>query len=46
MERLQAALRRDLPNFMQPREIRVVADLPRNPNGKIDRVALAEGETA
>ncbi|CAN5161135.1 acyl-CoA ligase (AMP-forming), exosortase A system-associated [soil metagenome] len=42
VETVQAALRRDLPNFMQPREIVVVAQLPRNPNGKIDRVALAE----
>ncbi|MET0365834.1 MAG: acyl-CoA ligase (AMP-forming), exosortase A system-associated [Sphingobium sp.] len=40
-ETVQAALRRNLPNFMQPREIVVLPELPRNPNGKIDRVALA-----
>ncbi|MCE7797389.1 acyl-CoA ligase (AMP-forming), exosortase A system-associated [Sphingobium sufflavum] len=39
---LHASLRRDLPNFMQPREIVALADLPRNPNGKLDRVALAQ----
>lgn len=39
---LKTALRRDLPNFMQPGEIVALAELPRNPNGKIDRVALAE----
>lgn len=39
-EALRAALRRDLPNFMQPREIRWVETMPLNPNGKIDRAAL------
>jgi acyl-CoA ligase (AMP-forming) (exosortase A-associated) len=39
-EGLRAALRRDLPNFMQPREIRWVETMPLNPNGKIDRTAL------
>jgi acyl-CoA ligase (AMP-forming) (exosortase A-associated) len=39
-ETLRAALKRDLPNFMQPREIRWVAEMPLNPNGKIDRNAL------
>lgn len=38
--RLAEALRRDLPNFMQPRTIVRRDTLPRNPNGKIDRVAL------
>ena len=38
---LRAALRRDLPNFMQPQVIRFVAAMPLNPNGKIDRTALA-----
>jgi acyl-CoA ligase (AMP-forming) (exosortase A-associated) len=37
---LKAALKRDLPNFMQPREIRWVERMPLNPNGKIDRAAL------
>ena len=38
---LLGACRRDLPNFMVPLEIVVRADLPRNPNGKIDRRAIA-----
>jgi acyl-CoA ligase (AMP-forming) (exosortase A-associated) len=38
---LRAALRRDLPNFMQPAEVRWREALPLNPNGKIDRAALA-----
>lgn len=38
---LRAALRRDLPNFMQPAQIRWRDALPLNPNGKIDRTALA-----
>ena len=39
-EALKAALKRDLPNFMQPHEIRWVERMPLNPNGKIDRAAL------
>lgn len=39
-EALRAALKRDLPNFMQPHEIRWVERMPLNPNGKIDRAAL------
>ena len=39
-EALRAALRRDLPNFMQPRDIRWVDHMPLNANGKIDRAAL------
>jgi acyl-CoA ligase (AMP-forming) (exosortase A-associated) len=38
---LRTALRANLPNFMQPREILWRRDLPRNPNGKLDRVAIA-----
>ena len=38
---LRAALRVALPNFMQPREIVWQRVLPRNPNGKLDRVAIA-----
>ncbi|QJQ32634.1 acyl-CoA ligase (AMP-forming), exosortase A system-associated [Sphingomonas lacunae] len=38
---LRARLRADLPNFMQPRHIIVRTDMPRNPNGKLDRVAIA-----
>ncbi|MEO6388614.1 MAG: acyl-CoA ligase (AMP-forming), exosortase A system-associated [Croceibacterium sp.] len=37
---LRAALKRDLPNFMQPKDIRWVESMPLNPNGKIDRAAL------
>jgi len=37
---LRAALKRDLPNFMQPHAIRWVERMPLNPNGKIDRAAL------
>ena len=40
-ERLSAQLRQTLPNFMHPAEIRILEALPRNPNGKVDRVALA-----
>jgi acyl-CoA ligase (AMP-forming) (exosortase A-associated) len=40
IDALTHALRHDLPNFMQPREIILRDDLPRNPNGKIDRAAL------
>lgn len=38
---LRADLRTNLPNFMQPRELLWRRDLPRNPNGKLDRVAIA-----
>jgi len=41
VENLRGALRQALPNFMQPAEFRLLDALPRNPNGKIDRVALA-----
>jgi acyl-CoA ligase (AMP-forming) (exosortase A-associated) len=37
---LRAALKRELPNFMQPHEIRWIEAMPLNPNGKIDREAL------
>lgn len=39
---LTALYRRELPNFMQPREILLRDALPHNQNGKIDRRALAE----
>ncbi|HKX22185.1 MAG TPA: AMP-binding protein, partial [Rhizorhapis sp.] len=35
-------LKAQLPNFMQPKYIRFVDGFPRNPNGKIDRVKLAQ----
>ena len=38
---VEAQLKAELPNFMQPRAIRALPSFPRNPNGKIDRVALA-----
>ncbi|MBN8832401.1 MAG: AMP-binding protein [Sphingomonadales bacterium] len=41
LDRLRGSLRHNLPSFMQPAEIRIVAEMPHNPNGKIDRVALA-----
>jgi acyl-CoA synthetase (AMP-forming)/AMP-acid ligase II len=41
-EGLRAALKRELPNFMQPQVIRWVETMPLNPNGKIDRAALQE----
>lgn len=37
---LRLFLRSELPNFMQPRYIAVREELPRNPNGKLDRVAI------
>lgn len=40
-ETLIASLRKSLPNFMQPRDIDWRDSLPRNPNGKLDRVAMA-----
>jgi acyl-coenzyme A synthetase/AMP-(fatty) acid ligase len=41
-DRLKAHLRAELPNFMQPKYIQFVDSFPRNPNGKIDRVKLAQ----
>ncbi len=41
-----AHLKRELPNFMQPRDIVMLDQFPRNPNGKIDRVALAREQGA
>lgn len=38
---LAAYLRQNLPNFMQPQAIEWRDTLPRNPNGKLDRVAIA-----
>ena len=40
-EGLAASLRQNLPNFMQPQAIEWREALPRNPNGKLDRVAIA-----
>jgi acyl-CoA ligase (AMP-forming) (exosortase A-associated) len=38
---LSAYLRQNLPNFMQPQVIEWRGELLRNPNGKLDRVAIA-----
>ena len=45
---LRAALKRELPNYMQPQQLRWVAAMPLGPNGKLDRAALLRdlaGET-
>jgi acyl-CoA ligase (AMP-forming) (exosortase A-associated) len=39
-EELRSYLKRDLPNFMQPRHILWRSELPRGPNGKLDREGL------
>lgn len=39
-DRLVHALRRELPAFMQPQRIVWRTELPRNPNGKLDRAVL------
>jgi acyl-coenzyme A synthetase/AMP-(fatty) acid ligase len=39
-EELRAFLKRSLPNFMQPGPIVWREELPRSPNGKLDRVEL------
>jgi acyl-CoA synthetase (AMP-forming)/AMP-acid ligase II len=41
-EALRKALAAALPNFMQPRLIRRYEAMPRNPNGKLDRNAIAQ----
>ena len=44
-EGLAVYLRQNLPNFMQPQTVEWRDELPRNPNGKLDRVAIAAGWT-
>ena len=39
---VRKALMRDLPNFMQPQAIHWRETMPLNPNGKLDRTALAQ----
>jgi acyl-CoA synthetase (AMP-forming)/AMP-acid ligase II len=39
-ESIRMALKRDLPNFMQPARFIWLAELPRGPNGKLDRAKL------
>lgn len=41
-EAILSHCQRELPNFMVPQAIRIVAELPRNQNGKIDRKRLAQ----
>jgi len=41
-EALSACCKAQLPNFMVPAKIEVQANLPRNPNGKIDRKSLTQ----
>jgi acyl-CoA ligase (AMP-forming) (exosortase A-associated) len=45
-EALRGFLKRQLPNFMQPGPIVWREELPRSPNGKLDRVALARELTS
>ncbi len=39
-QKVAAALKEVLPNFMQPAEIRIMNSFPRNANGKLDRAAI------
>jgi len=45
LDHLRSYLKAELPNFMMPHEVRGLAQFPRNPNGKIDRVALMREHT-
>ncbi|MBH1999020.1 MAG: AMP-binding protein, partial [Sphingomonadaceae bacterium] len=45
-DKVAAHLKAELPNFMQPMDIIVLPEFPRNPNGKIDRVALTKDHAA
>ncbi len=45
-EQIRQAMRRTLPEYMIPGDIRVVDALPVNVNGKVDRRALVEGLAA
>ncbi|MEH6716034.1 acyl-CoA ligase (AMP-forming), exosortase A system-associated [Parasphingorhabdus flavimaris] len=40
-EQLGKYLKQNLPNFMHPRDIIPLSEFPKNPNGKLDRNALA-----
>ncbi len=42
LDNLRAHCKKQLPIYMQPSDIKVVSDLPRNANGKIDRNALTQ----
>jgi len=41
-QQISQSLKQDLPNFMHPRDIVVMKEFPKNPNGKLDRNALAK----
>ncbi|WP_417621661.1 acyl-CoA ligase (AMP-forming), exosortase A system-associated [Parasphingorhabdus sp.] len=41
VEQLEKYLKQNLPNFMHPRNITLLSEFPKNPNGKLDRNALA-----
>ncbi len=41
---LRKYLKRNLPNFMYPRDIVMLKEFPKNPNGKLDRNALTKNE--
>ena len=43
---LRRFLKEKLPEYMIPSTLSISADLPRSPNGKIDRMALSEGNIA
>ncbi len=44
IEEIKSALRRALPDYMVPSEILALEEMPRTPNGKIDRRRLPEPE--
>jgi len=44
-ERLKAYFARELPSYMQPRDIVWRSSLPISPNGKVDRAALVKAFT-
>jgi acyl-CoA ligase (AMP-forming) (exosortase A-associated) len=41
-EQLLSYFKRELPHFQQPHEVMWASELPRNPNGKLDRLAIAQ----
>lgn len=41
-KRLLDQLREELPEYMLPNKLVVMTELPKNPNGKVDRIALKE----
>lgn len=42
VDQVAAHLKQELPNFMQPKDIILLPEFPRNANGKLDRTALAQ----